>query len=43
MKGKPRQSVSLEDLRVPENLLEINRWNVPFVKNVIYPGAITSE
>jgi hypothetical protein len=43
MKGKFKQSVSLEDVRVPEDLLELKGWNVPFVNNVRYPGAITSE
>jgi ABC-type transporter MlaC component len=40
MKGKPRLSVALKDLRVPEDVLQLNGRNIPFVSNVKYLGVI---
>jgi hypothetical protein len=37
MKGKLRRSVSLE--RAPEDVLQLNGGDIPFVNNVMYPGV----
>jgi hypothetical protein len=47
MNGKFRRSISLEDLeiyfsrrlRVPEDVLQLNGRNIPFVDNVTYLGV----
>jgi hypothetical protein len=36
MRGTLRRSISPEDLRVPEDVLQLNRLDVPFVNNVTY-------
>jgi hypothetical protein len=38
--GKPRPSISLEDFRVPEDVLQLNGPNIPFVNNLKYLGVI---
>lgn len=36
MKGKLRQCISPEDLRVPDDILQLNGRDIPFVNNVGY-------
>jgi hypothetical protein len=38
MKGKLRRSISPEDLRVPDDILQLIRWDILFVNNVTYHG-----
>lgn len=40
VKGKLRWSVSSEDPRVLDDVLQLNRWDVPYVNNVMCLGVI---
>jgi hypothetical protein len=39
MMEKLRRSISPEDLRVPEDILQLNGQDIPFVNNVTYRGV----
>jgi hypothetical protein len=39
VKGMLRRFISPEYLRVPDDLLELNEWDIPFINNVTYLGV----